>query len=156
MAYNDVEILRDKNGNPIPQYYNVATGQFEPLTGENGATHTQLTGSNVEYITNGNNIFIPSGTNVNVIGRVDVSKYAYIFVQVRPRGLDNYRISYRPTVGDGIDPLYSYDLLDVVNTSINQKSELERVMSLQITIWVENRTENDTDKFETYLFGVMR
>lgn len=48
MAYNDVEILRDKNGNPIPQYYNVATGQFEPLTGENGATHTQLTGSYVQ------------------------------------------------------------------------------------------------------------
>lgn len=50
MAYNDVEILRDKNGNPIPQYYNVATGQFEPLTGENGATHTQLTGSYVEEV----------------------------------------------------------------------------------------------------------
>lgn len=48
MAYNDVEILRDKNGNPIPQYYNVATGQFEPLTGENGATHTQLTRRVVE------------------------------------------------------------------------------------------------------------
>lgn len=49
MPYKNAEILRDKNGNPIPQYYNVATGQFEPLTGENGATHTQLTGSKVEY-----------------------------------------------------------------------------------------------------------
>ena len=48
MAYDDVEILRDKNGNPIPQYYNIATGQFEPLTGENGATHTQLTGRKVQ------------------------------------------------------------------------------------------------------------
>lgn len=50
MSYQDAEILRDKNGNPIPQYFNVATGKFEPITGQNGSQNTQLTGSKVEVL----------------------------------------------------------------------------------------------------------
>src|SRR5690554_5197046 len=120
--YTTAPILVNADGHPIPQYLDITDttdspqGTFKPLT-QLQAEHpdvqnVQLTGSNVEYITNGNNILIPSGTNVQVIGNVDVSKYAYIFVQVRPRELDNYRVSYRPTVGDGIEELYSYNLLD--------------------------------------------
>lgn len=45
MSYEDAEILRDKNGDPIPQYYNISTGKFEPVTGENGGTNTQVTGN---------------------------------------------------------------------------------------------------------------
>lgn len=37
MAFNTVSILRDKDQNPVPQYYNQATGVFEPLQGYNGA-----------------------------------------------------------------------------------------------------------------------
>jgi hypothetical protein len=31
MAYNTVAILRDLNGNPIPQYYDVKTDTYKPL-----------------------------------------------------------------------------------------------------------------------------
>lgn len=37
MAYTTKSILRDQNGNPIPQYYNSVTDAFEPLQGYNGA-----------------------------------------------------------------------------------------------------------------------
>lgn len=37
MAYTDVTILRDKDQNPIPQYYNPETGVMEPLEGSYGA-----------------------------------------------------------------------------------------------------------------------
>ncbi|MGG4034219.1 hypothetical protein ABEV74_11050 [Paenibacillus cisolokensis] len=37
MAYNTVPILVDKDGKPIPQYYNPETDMFEPLEGSGGA-----------------------------------------------------------------------------------------------------------------------
>lgn len=33
MTYQNQSILRDTNGDPIPQYYNEMTKQFEPLKG---------------------------------------------------------------------------------------------------------------------------
>lgn len=37
MAYNTREIIKDKEGNPISQYYNPKTDQYEPLEGSHGA-----------------------------------------------------------------------------------------------------------------------
>jgi len=37
MAYKDEIILRDKDQNPIPQYFNSATGLYEPLEGSYGS-----------------------------------------------------------------------------------------------------------------------
>jgi hypothetical protein len=39
LSYNDVNILRDQQGMPIPQYFNSLTGQFEPLEGAEGASN---------------------------------------------------------------------------------------------------------------------
>lgn len=89
MAYDDVEILRDKNGNPIPQYYNIATGQFEPLTGENGATHTQLTGSKL-----GETEFLPVRRYSEVITLVNaqsVSGSQFVDISLDYRG-ETFRI----------------------------------------------------------------
>lgn len=38
MSYKDNAIKRDVNGNPIPQYYDTETKQFEVIQGENGVT----------------------------------------------------------------------------------------------------------------------
>lgn len=37
MGYGTKSILRDQNSNPIPQYFNPATDQYEALQGYNGA-----------------------------------------------------------------------------------------------------------------------
>lgn len=55
MTNIDTQIIYDKNGNPIPQYLDIndksggSAGTMKPITGQNGAQFTQLTGSNVEY-----------------------------------------------------------------------------------------------------------
>jgi hypothetical protein len=41
LAYNSVQIIRDVVGNPVPQYYNTVTGQFEALQGVGGANYVQ-------------------------------------------------------------------------------------------------------------------
>lgn len=52
MTNIDTQIIFDKNGNPIPQYLDVAdktggsAGTMKPITGQNGAQFTQVTGSN--------------------------------------------------------------------------------------------------------------
>jgi hypothetical protein len=40
MAYNTNQILKDVNGNTIPQYYNPTLDIYEPLVGDNGGTKT--------------------------------------------------------------------------------------------------------------------
>src|SRR5690625_102723 len=49
MPYRDKQMLRDANGDLIPQYWDIQDGEFKPLTGQGGAQDTRLTGSNVEY-----------------------------------------------------------------------------------------------------------
>src|SRR5699024_8152186 len=45
---SDKQMLRDANGDLIPQYWDVVAGDFKPLTGSDGAQDTRLTGSNAE------------------------------------------------------------------------------------------------------------
>lgn len=42
MAYNTKEIIKDKDGNPISQYYNPETDQYEPVEGQAGANKVVL------------------------------------------------------------------------------------------------------------------
>lgn len=36
MSYKDKSLLKDRNGNAIPQYYDPSTDEFKPLTKNNG------------------------------------------------------------------------------------------------------------------------
>lgn len=48
MPYSNKQMLRDANGDLIPQYWDVAEQEFKPLTGRDGANDVRLTGSNTE------------------------------------------------------------------------------------------------------------
>jgi hypothetical protein len=52
LAYNTVQIIRDVSGNPVPQYYNTTTGQFEALQGANGANKVGID-QTIPGLTNG-------------------------------------------------------------------------------------------------------
>lgn len=67
MSYENAELLRDKNGNPIPQYFNISTGKFEPVTGENGGTSTQLIGSIMEEAIFKSEIIPPNSALMEII-----------------------------------------------------------------------------------------
>src|SRR5699024_10699705 len=49
-SYSDKQMLRDVNGDLIPQYWDIQDEEFKPLTGQNGAQDTRLTASNVEEL----------------------------------------------------------------------------------------------------------
>src|SRR5690625_3550219 len=92
-------------------------GNYRPVKVDNdGNVLTQVTGSIVEYIAEGEKVPIPAGATVEVIPNIDVSMYRYIFVQVKPMGLRNYEVRYFPTRADGNDTIYSYELLKVENS----------------------------------------
>ena len=103
MAYNTRKMLEDSNGDLIPQYFNQQSDVYEHLQGaqgvnfvgnhvltdsgiwvpqrgtEDGAAHTQLTGSNIVY-TQGLNANIDPGTNLEIISGVDISRFAKIVI----------------------------------------------------------------------------
>lgn len=50
MPWTQKQMLRDANGDLIPQYWDVAEQEFKPLTGSDGANDVRLTGSREEFI----------------------------------------------------------------------------------------------------------
>ena len=65
MAYNTEAILRDTNGDPIPQYYDTVAGEFKPLTEDEISA---LASVDVDSLP-----ALPAGTNA--IGSVDVDNF---------------------------------------------------------------------------------
>ena len=49
MPYRNKQMLRDANGDLIPQYWDVVEQAFKPLTGSDGANDVRVTGSYVGY-----------------------------------------------------------------------------------------------------------
>ena len=87
MPWTQKQMLRDANGDLIPQYWDVVEQEFKPLTGSDGANDVRLTGSIVELIEhrivesrNTNNLWI--GDTVYEAARliygIDVSQYRKI------------------------------------------------------------------------------
>lgn len=50
MAYNTKPIVTDKDGNPISQYYNPETDQYEPVEGANGANKVLVMNNDLSLI----------------------------------------------------------------------------------------------------------
>ena len=50
MPWTQKQMLRDANGDLIPQYWDVVEQEFKPLTGSDGANDVRLTGSTVEEV----------------------------------------------------------------------------------------------------------
>ncbi|GMG96865.1 hypothetical protein [Tepidimicrobium xylanilyticum] len=50
MAYNTKEIIKDKDGNPISQYYNPDTDQYEPVEGSHGANKVLVENNELSLI----------------------------------------------------------------------------------------------------------
>lgn len=107
MPYSNAELLRDKNGNPIPQYFNVATGKFEPITGDNGAQKTQLTGSNVEQI-----VLQKTPETLIVFNEVvenpENVSYKIIHLEDVPKNVQSIAISLRKNSQTFIETDYSF------------------------------------------------
>lgn len=78
MPWTQKQMLRDANGDLIPQYWDVVEQEFKPLTGRDGANDVRLTGS---YIVNGFEDILPKiGTiapGTSAIVEVDLLSYGF-------------------------------------------------------------------------------
>nr|PZM87706.1 MAG: hypothetical protein DIU81_08870 [[Clostridium] cellulosi] len=71
MAYNTKAIKKDVNNHPVPQYYNPAIDDYEPLQGVNGAHRVLL------FDTNGNPLLTASNPgNVQIVNSFATIKAA--------------------------------------------------------------------------------
>src|SRR5690606_19650946 len=66
MPYRNKQMLRDANGDLIPQYWDVVEQEFKPLTGSGGANDVRLTGRKVEVIRYGEERTIPPSVTIYV------------------------------------------------------------------------------------------
>ena len=108
MAYNTKNIIRDASGAPIPQLFNPAADEYQPLEGTGGAHKTQLSGSTVpdaealptKIITSANSRFAPQPITEVKHRRSSPASYpspTWANVNIYPTHIDNsvaYGISY--------------------------------------------------------------
>lgn len=94
MPYSNKQMLRDANGDLIPQYWDVVEQEFKPLTGRDGANDVRITGSIVEREV-ANNLLVTAGTRVfaRTFTFNDISDFASYIVLARAETAHNYRIS---------------------------------------------------------------
>lgn len=79
MPYRNKQMLRDANGDLIPQYWDVAEQEFKPLTGSDGANDVRLTGSKLIHQFPFNEDIDPL-TSLEIISAVDISHYVKIVI----------------------------------------------------------------------------
>src|SRR5690554_6558940 len=91
MPWTQKQMLRDANGDLIPQYWDVVEQEFKPLTGSDGANDVRVTGS-IDVLLNSeiesqqtNNLYIGSNltTGASSVVGLDVSNYRGLFLFVR-------------------------------------------------------------------------
>lgn len=91
MAYSDVAILRDANGDPIPQYYDPVAGVFKPAHGDENGGRVQLYGSIVQL--GAASQVVAAGANLDI--DIDCRNVREINVFVTPIGTWNYMVESR-------------------------------------------------------------
>lgn len=164
------DLPRAANG-IAPAQWNPDTKQYEVYEGDrrildklerierrlNEPLDTQLTGSNaenVELIAGAQDMFVPTGTSLQVIDLVKVSEYNFFFVQMIPVGGDEYRVTFRPTRGDTSGSLMEYEILKVSSSASNQTSKRFEVNGLKLSFYLENQMDIDHTFRSLYVFGV--
>lgn len=156
MPWTQKQMLRDANGDLIPQYWDVVEQEFKPLTGSDGANDVRLTGSNIEIIADVSNIEVPTGVIGLAIQNLDISKYKYLFVQFLPGGATKYTVQMRPNRADETIPVTSIDIYKNESGSANRILEKIEVNCLSASFYILNEMDNDHTFSRMIILGVIR
>src|SRR5690554_6757265 len=81
MPWTQKQMLRDANGDLIPQYWDVVEQEFKPLTGSDGANDVRLTGRNVEKIIMADSVAITTAGTHTFTGNFTKYKKVLFFVR---------------------------------------------------------------------------
>jgi len=130
MPWTQKQMLRDANGDLIPQYWDVAEQDFKPLTGQGGANDVRLTGSNVEKINITQEVgIIPAGgnkrININVPQR---TKSISLYIRALAGRISSAHIEFRnlnPSYGSPINSIELTPVADLPSSApVFKKEEL--------------------------------
>lgn len=130
MPWTQKQMLRDANGDLIPQYWDVVEQEFKPLTGSDGANDVRLTGSNVEKINITQEVgIIPAGgnkrININVPQR---TKSISLYIRALAGRISSAHIEFRNLNPDYGSPINSIELTPVASlpssATVFKKEEL--------------------------------
>src|SRR5690625_4798356 len=128
MPYSNKQMLRDANGDLIPQYWDVVEQDFKPLTGQGGANDVRLTGSIKEEIVSDLFDDIPAGTR----------HFAYIDV---PNGYNALTVMCRTLEGK-IESIGIIPSVNSLGRSEEHTSELQSRGHLVCRLLLEKKKKN--------------
>lgn len=150
-THEDKQMLRDANGDLIPQYWDIQDEEFKPLTGQNGAQDTRLTGSKVEEVYSKENLKITEGSSFRERG-LDFTDYKEIFCAV---GLSDTKGDCRVTIRSNRESKGSNVITDMIKSesfnfegSFHYTTGWVDVLSKKVDLAFYN--DNDVDMF----FGI--
>lgn len=168
MTNIDTQIIFDKNGNPIPQYLDVSdktggsAGTMKPITGQNGAQFTQLTGSNVVIAralnrnVSAGGVVIPSEFN----GLFNVLKgYSKYYVAIKSDIAGKTRIDINSIFDDYSDfgnPAYEFGGYQNILTT-NSRTDISEIVDVRgqgFSVRVYNDHTQDRT-FDILIVGVI-
>lgn len=110
MPWTQKQMLRDANGDLIPQYWDVVEQEFKPLTGRDGANDVRLTGSYVEYNAAQRNFSITAGASKTIEFIFDRNVEAFVITLYKPQAHTTSKPTYMFRFGSYGAPAFSVEL----------------------------------------------
>jgi len=85
MPWTQKQMLRDANGDLIPQYWDVVEQEFKPLTGSDGANDVRLTGSIVVLASGFIDVTVSAGSSINLLSGINLIEQGFTKIRVAVR-----------------------------------------------------------------------
>ena len=147
MPWTKKQMLRDANGDLIPQYWDITAGEFKPLTGQDGAQDTRLTGSiEVEEY---RNINIDADSNYVVESSLDVSEFKYYTVGVVTGEQHKYEVQKRDDYeGHALDSRHR----TILEADYNASSDRQLILTPTLRIRIVNKEDDALTVLRFFVF----
>ena len=164
MPWTQKQMLRDANGDLIPQYWDVVEQEFKPLTGRDGANDVRLTGSNVvdDFVIIQRNLGfeVPANDRLSVsITRSNMSGYAKLFIFIRASGSHDYDLdmtSYSQEREAALTNVLAYgvyrDNFEKMADRAYTKEPI-RVLGDWMALFISNNSDDDMS-YDVHIWGV--
>ena len=144
MPWTQKQMLRDANGDLIPQYWDVAEQDFKPLTGQGGANDVRVTGSYVEYNAAQRNFSITAGASKTIEFIFDKNVEAFVITLYKPQAHTTSKPTYMFRFGTYGAPAFSVELpLLNENTSRGFTSKKIDVLNNRAIMILSNNDTSD-------------
>lgn len=85
MPWTQKQMLRDANGDLIPQYWDVVEQEFKPLTGSDGANDVRVTESIVVLASRFIDVTVSAGSSIDLLSGINLIEQGFTKIRVAVR-----------------------------------------------------------------------